>query len=1170
MMRTLHGLICFCPSVRTVLILPFVVLLTCTVTATVFVLYQHSQDSVQQLAQQFHNELTHRVVEHLQHSLSLAHKINQLNQVHVNQGALSDAEFTHLPYLFSPQLQNFEMLGLIAFADTQARMAGMERMDDGSLQLDLVGLPERDTLMLYQYSDAEGKGALKKQVSNFFPLQRPWYHAAIREQAATWGPIFTYRGHPRLAVSAALPILDAEQQLQGVLVTDILLNQLSDFLQNLQHMEGSRIFLMERDGYLIADSSGHLPFKIVDGQIERIQVQRSSDEYVRASAQALQQQFPNLSGLHDTQYQRVTMPDGAQLMSVQPFQDQYGLDWLIVVVLPEQYFMQSLWNGSYLSFALVSMACVLAIVLGFLLASWISRAIQHLSAAANGIAQGQLEHTVRVEGIYEFKQLAQAFNYMAQQLNEAFSVQEHINQALQTRTTELKKAEDELCALFEAMNDIVLMLNDEGCFLKVAPTRSDLLYEPAEYFLGKTLHDVFQHVEAEQILRYIQDSLTRQESVTFEHAIFFQGQEHWLNANISPLSAQLAIIVARDVTEQRQAETALRLSEEKFSRAFRASPDPISITTLAEGRFFEVNDRFLSTFEFQRDEVIGHTVLEINLWADLADRRKMRRLLERQQSFQDFETAFRTHSGDILHVVLAGELLVINDIAYVLIITHDISRRRQMELALRESEEKFAKAFHTSPSPISITALDDGHFIEANDSFLKLCHCSSTDLRQGNCCELNIWENQEKYHFVVEHLIRYGSIRQYEVDITTYDNERRHVQVSAELIYLADIPCILTIMHDVTEQQQAAEALRLSEANYRALVQAANAIILRWGKQGQIHFINEYGRRFFGYMDSNMVGHSVAELIFSATDAPDMNALVTSIVGEAEQDSALLRDQECLRRDGSHVWVTWSNRAIFNKHGELLEILSVGTDSSQRRQVEAQLRQNETRYRELANRERLKAEEALRLNRQLQQEIRERQKAEQALAQANDELRRLASLDGLTQIANRRSFDEAVARDWRQALRDKQPLALILCDIDCFKDYNDHYGHQQGDDCLRKVALALKLSVQRPADLVARYGGEEFAVVLPNTTLTGAEKVAKTIQSRIKGLKLENTASLVGPYVTLSMGISCVIPAQYITSAELIRVADSALYQAKAEGRDRVVLRPFDDKASHIRDMCCE
>jgi len=171
------------------------------------------------------------------------------------------------------------------------------------------------------------------------------------------------------------------------------------------------------------------------------------------------------------------------------------------------------------------------------------------------------------------------------------------------------------------------------------------------------------------------------------------------------------------------------------------------------------------------------------------------------------------------------------------------------------------------------------------------------------------------------------------------------------------------------------------------------------------------------------------------------------------------------------------------------------------------------------------------------------------LESANQQLKYLASIDGLTQIANRRQFDEQLEHEWRRMMRQQTPLSLILCDIDFFKPYNDTYGHQAGDVCLQQVAAALNRSINRAGDLAARYGGEEFVVILPDTELEGAVHIVKKIQARIQALAIVHKSS---PHhcITLSFGITTVIPTQEILPETLITAADAALYQAKDQGRN--------------------
>lgn len=173
------------------------------------------------------------------------------------------------------------------------------------------------------------------------------------------------------------------------------------------------------------------------------------------------------------------------------------------------------------------------------------------------------------------------------------------------------------------------------------------------------------------------------------------------------------------------------------------------------------------------------------------------------------------------------------------------------------------------------------------------------------------------------------------------------------------------------------------------------------------------------------------------------------------------------------------------------------------------------------------------------------------LAEMNRELERLSTTDSLTGLANRRSFNEFLAREWLREQREQKPFSVIMIDIDHFKKYNDHYGHLEGDICLQKVAWALQGTLCRPGDLLARYGGEEFVAILPHTELKGAVELAENFHERIRDLKLPHQDSPVSATITISAGIASVIPDQSLSPSQVIAMADKALYEAKQAGRNQ-------------------
>jgi diguanylate cyclase (GGDEF)-like protein len=175
------------------------------------------------------------------------------------------------------------------------------------------------------------------------------------------------------------------------------------------------------------------------------------------------------------------------------------------------------------------------------------------------------------------------------------------------------------------------------------------------------------------------------------------------------------------------------------------------------------------------------------------------------------------------------------------------------------------------------------------------------------------------------------------------------------------------------------------------------------------------------------------------------------------------------------------------------------------------------------------------------------------LEQANQHLQHLSNLDSLTGISNRRHFEEVLDLEWRRGSRLGTPLSLMMIDVDYFKPFNDVYGHQPGDACLKRIANTLGNGLHRPGDMAVRYGGDEFLILIPGTDAQGVRELAETLRARVEAMEIPHADTPIGKVVTISLGIVTGYPTMGFSSGELIALADEALYQAKEEGRNCVV-----------------
>lgn len=581
----------------------------------------------------------------------------------------------------------------------------------------------------------------------------------------------------------------------------------------------------------------------------------------------------------------------------------------------------------------------------------------------------------------------------------------------------------------------------------------------------------------------------------------------------------------QDISERKRTETALRQTEARNQAIFAAIPD-LMLRLRRDGACLDyISPKDASASQFLP---IEHNIAEV-LPSNLV-----------QRQLQAIEQALTTQELQIYehqvckHGKVAYEEVRITALGddEVLVIVRDISDRKQTEADLRQSQQRYADLATTAP--VGIFRADvHGNCLYGNErSFEMIGLTEAAAMGTGWMTTLHpedrdrvidtwIQAAQSGLPFACE----YRFLAQGKT-VWVYG------QAIAEKEGDGTVTGYIGTLTDLTERKKAEAALRQSEVYLRAVVNNAPLILWAVDQDGVFTLSEGRGLARLGLKAGEIVGQSLAQLY---ADFPEVVTALhhTLTTGAPFQVIAEL----------NHCILESRGNAFCDDQGNLLGIIGVSIDITEHRQVEHLL----------ADYNRKLEQQVLERTLALEQEISERKKVEAALREVNLELKRLATLDGLTQVANRRCFDETLTQEWRRLTREQQPLSLILCDVDYFKRYNDQYGHQGGDDCLRQVAAVLTQAAQRSADLVARYGGEEFAVILPNTGLEGAMTVAQTIQAALDNLQLPNAQSLVSPYVTLSLGIASMLPTQDQLPEALVAAADKALYAAKHQGRNRAI-----------------
>nr|WP_290226136.1 ATP-binding protein [Trichocoleus desertorum] len=435
---------------QTILVAPFVLQIAIAVGLTGWLSLRNGQNAVNDVATQLRTEVTARIQQHVTTYLETPHLVNRINADAIRLGLLNVEDIPRLERYFWQQMQQFKTVSYISLGTEQAEYIGVERLDNGTLQIEVSDRTTGRNFQTYATDSRGNRTRLLQTKPNYDPRQRDWYKISVTAGKPVWTDIYTYFSTQKLTITADLPLYDAQGKLIGVTAADLVLSQIGEFLRSLKIGKTGQTFIMERSGLLVATSLTDKPFILsADGKTqERLAATASRNQLIRATAQHLQQRFGDLRQIRNSQQLDFELEGKRQFLQVLPLQDGRGLDWLIVVVVPEADFMEQIEANTRSTILLCLAALIAAIALGILTSRWIVQPILHLSRAAKALSQGEWEQTVPVEREDELGVLARAFQNMAEQLRASFGVLEQRNEELevrvQERTADIRAANEQL------------------------------------------------------------------------------------------------------------------------------------------------------------------------------------------------------------------------------------------------------------------------------------------------------------------------------------------------------------------------------------------------------------------------------------------------------------------------------------------------------------------------------------------------------------------------------------------------------------------------------------------------------------------------------------------------------------------------------------------------------
>ena len=664
---------------------------------------------------------------------------------------------------------------------------------------------------------------------------------------------------------------------------------------------------------------------------------------------------------------------------------------------------------------------------------------------------------------------------------------------------ELRSSEQHYRGLVEGLNAVAWeMRQRDFCFTYVAPQAAKLLGYPLQDwlqtdFLQRALHPD----DAEQTLAYCREQTLAGRDHSMDYRMFAaDGRVVWIRDIITlpteqppgqePILRGLMI----DITEAKQTEQALALSEQKFASVFHNCPDIIALINIDSGMLVTVNHTFEQQFGFSAAEAVGHTSTELGLWTEPgAGPRILQKL--REGKVHNIETPFRRRDGSQFIGLISAQKIGIENTANLVVVVRDISELKDTQQRLQLSETKFAKAFHASPDGLLITRLSDGKMLDVNEGFSRITGYSAAEAAEQSTVKLGIWANPEDRERMVAEVREKGFVSNFCAPIRTKDGKLRTCEMSVQPIPIEGEICMLSIARDITERVLMQERLQQAATVFESTAEGVMITDL----DQRITAVNRAFTTITGYSEAEALGRSPHLLASGNHDSAFYAAMWHNLSASGHWQGEIWNK----RKNGELYpeWLTIS--AVRDAQNNISHFVGVFADISSLKHAQARLDHQ-------------------------------------------------AHHDPLTGLPNRMLFEARLRSALEDAQSEKHLGAVLFIDLDRFKHINDSLGHPVGDQLLKSIAERLKAHL-RDIDTVARLGGDEFIILLPGLQhLSDAERVAhKLLECFNQPFEVDEQEL----FISASIGISR-YPEDGNDVATLVKNADAAMYRSKARGRNRV------------------
>jgi PAS domain S-box-containing protein len=912
-------------SLQSVLIVPFVIQLAAAIGLVGYLSYRNGQATVRDLSSQLRYEITARINQQLNSYIDVPHSINRVNASALLSGNIGIEAAAGYDQLWE-QAKIFPNTNLIYCGSQQdGSLLGVGRNEaNRSLQLVLYNRSTGYVGHFYGLSSAGDRTTLQSAGTQPYDARsRPWYKAAVARRADTWSEIYLDFDTGLPTITASTPVVDRNGDLLGVCATDFILPaEMSTFLSRLRVGQSGKTFIIKRSGLLVATSTREPLIKDTGDQVQYLLATESSDPLIRGTAAFLQQRFQTFEAINQPQQLEFSLDGQPQLVEVLPFNDGRGINWLIVVAVPEADFMGRINTTTRQTFGLYLLALMGAVVAGVVTARWVIQPLLRLNAAAKALTQGQWQQPLDSARPDEVGELARSFNQMARQMQESISALETRNADLQKTKDQLTRANEQLEAVLNAVPGPISWMSSDGTYLGINAYLARSLGRPAESIVGQSIGLMGS---GSKYVDFVQAFLRSDEAAIFQEVSFpVNGQvRDYLLAAQKYQNGTAAVVVGIDVSELRQAQAALRQAEITNQAIVSAIPD-LLIRIRKDGTFTGFNPGRTTKMLHKDIAQVGSRVHDLTPGKLAEDRMHYvhRSLATGELQVYEYEIDIegQLHYEEARLVPLNSE--------EVLVIVRDMTQRKQAEQALRQSEANIRALVAAMPD-LLIRVSRDGTYRDIQGRN-RLALYDGEDFWEGTSVydSLPPTDAQRRMQYI-QRTLETGAMQVYEQQLSI-DGHAQHEEVR---MVVTGTDEVLMIIRNITEQKRAEAALRIAEQNYRGIFENALEGIFQSAPNGVFIRVNPAMARIYGYESPEEMVASVTDIAQQLYIYPADREEFQRRMGQEGEVKNLT--YQSLRRDGEIIWVEENTRAVSNEDGHLLYYEGIIEDiTDQKRQKE--------------------------------------------------------------------------------------------------------------------------------------------------------------------------------------------------------------------------------------------